>query len=585
MALTGNIPKEFTGALAWHQHGVEGAGVVVAVVDTGVYPHEDLTVREDGWAIEGETPTNDANVYGHGTHVAGIAAGAIYGIAPAAEVLPIKITKGSANTTGGTSIIDGLKWLLIWKEEHPEKRLVVNISMSNTHYPSIVEEIDALVAADVPVVVAACNDSDEKSPLADYESPVVVANLENESQMNDSSSCWGALTDCCVCGTKVISCRNAGSGYRVLSGTSMASPAVAGMMALILSRWPEISEADAYAYLMQHATPAEVKCPSGRHMIPRVELPDDFGADDNGNGDDDGNSGGEDGKEDGAVQEKKMISGVSEGKALIVRAAADTSSDKVGYLYNGDVVTVLAREGDRALVGTGTCGWIKESYLVEPVTQPPDESEIPNEDWPETIEGVQQALTDWGFGAIVGEIDGKNGPKTKEAVKQFQAAMGLAADGIAGPKTWAALRSGIITPRLTEADMECQCNKYCDGYPNASTAGVRLLVERIWRKAEEKYPGLQLYVTCRAEPTRDGAIAGGQRCEQWNKERGGANGSQHKYGRAADIYGKLDGVKDSEIRDYLEELALEMNPSGGVGCGARYIVHVDVRGTKARWKY
>ena len=145
--------------------------------------------------------------------------------------------------------------------------------------------------------------------------------------------------------------------------------------------------------------------------------------------------------------------------------------------------------------------------------------------------------------------------------------------------------SPLVLPRLTEADMECQCNKYCDGYPNASTAGVRLLVERIWREAEEKYPGLQLYVTCRAEPTRDGAIAGGQRCEQWNKERGGANGSQHKYGRAADIYGKCDGVKDAEIRDHLEELALEMNVSGGVGYGARYIVHVDVRGKKARWSY
>ena len=581
MGVVGNIPREFTSAEIWHAHGITGKGVVVAVVDTGVYPHEDLSVRTDGWAIRGNTPTNDANPYGHGTHVAGIAAGAVYGIAPDAEILPLKVTDGAANAGSNSSVVQALQQIKAWHSEHPEKRLVVNISLSETDRPVIMTEIDDLVASNVPVIVAACNDSDEKSPLADYESPIVVANLKSDSKMNDSSSCWGALTDCCVIGSSVISCKNAESGYRLLSGTSMASPAVAGMMALILSRWPEISEADAYAYLMDHATPAEVKCPSGLHMIPRVELPDDFGTDDNGNDDD--------GKEDPA-QEKKMISGVAEGNALIVRAEADTSSDKVGYLYNGDVVTVLDRDGDRALVGTGTCGWIKSSYLVEPVAEPPDEPEQPADpdipaDWPETIEGVQQALTDWGFGAIVGDIDGKNGPKTKEAVKQFQAAMGLAADGIAGPKTWAALRSGIITPRLTEADMECQCNKYCDGYPNASTAGVRLLVERIWREAEKKYPGVQLYVTCRTEPTRDGAIAGGQRCEQWNKERGGASGSQHKYGRAADIFGKCDGVSDAEIRDHLEELALEMNVSGGVGYGARYIVHVDVRGTKARWKY
>lgn len=587
MASIKNIPREFTGATVWHSHGVRGEGVYVAVIDSGVHRHEDLTVL-DGYAVEpNEVATVDVNPFGHGTHVAGIAAGAVYGVAPGAVILPVKITKGDGNWSSVNHIKKALEWILAWHKANPAKRVVVNISFAGTSSRDLVDVINELAAEGIPVVVGACNSGQEQSPLAEYDTPIVVANAQNETEMNDTSTCWGDLTDCCVIGTNVISCDNADTGYVVMSGTSMAAPAVAGMLALILSRWPDMTEQEAYDYLMQHATPAEVQCPSGKHLIPRVELPDDFDDSDGGSDNEDGGGNNENsGGEDSTVRETKVIFGVTDGKALIVRESADTASDKVGYLYNGDKVTVLERQGDRALVATGTCGWINADYLTDQAAKPPEETDPnPPSDWPETVEGLQQALADWGFGAIVGEIDGKVGPKTKEATKQFQSAMGLTADGIAGPKTWAALKSGIIVPRLTEVDMMCQCPDYCDGYPNASTIGVRLLVERIWRKAEEKYPGLKIYVTNRAEPTPDGAIAGGQRCEHWNAERGGANGSQHKFGRAADIYGKLDGVADAEIRQHLEDIALEMNVSGGVGYGAKYIVHVDVRGTKARWRY
>ena len=283
------------------------------------------------------------------------------------------------------------------------------------------------------------------------------------------------------------------------------------------------------------------------------------------------------------MHDTRYTTGIGEGKSAVLRAEADSGSDMVGTIKDGQTVTVLAKDGDRALISTGTCGWIQSKFLTDTPPKPQD-PDTPT-DWPETVEGLQQALTDWGFGAIVGSIDGKSGPKTEEATKQFQAAMGLSVDGVAGKNTWAALRSGIIKPRISEADMACQCEKYCDGYPNVSTAGIRLLVERIWRKAEEKYPGLVLYITNRATPTPDKAIAGGQRCERWNVERGGASKSQHLYGKAADIYGKADGVEDSVVRKHLEGIALDMNTKGGVGYGAKYIVHVDIRGYKARWEY
>ena len=52
-----------------------------------------------------------------------------------------------------------------------------------------------------------------------------------------------------------------------------------------------------------------------------------------------------------------------------------------------------------------------------------------------------------------------------------------------------------------------------------------------------------------------------------------------------DIFGKRPGVADSAIRQEIENIAMSMNIYGGVGYGARYIVHIDNRGNKARWKY
>lgn len=283
------------------------------------------------------------------------------------------------------------------------------------------------------------------------------------------------------------------------------------------------------------------------------------------------------------MRESKYVAGLGEGKLAVLRAEKETTSEKVGNLKNGDQVTVLAVDGNRALVTTGLAGWMDNRLLAD---KPPN-AEVPDIG-PEPageVAKIQWYLHKWGFGAIVGEIDGKMGSKTRAAIKQFQAAMSLGVDGIVGPKTWAALKGEIIVPRITEADMVCTCGKYCNGMPNASTIGVRILIERIWRELEKTYPGVMIYVTNNAHPTPDGAVAGGQRCERWNKERGGATSSQHLYGTAADIYGKLAGVKDSELRQEIENIALWLNTKGGVGYGAKYIVHVDIRGKKARWKY
>ena len=181
----------------------------------------------------------------------------------------------------------------------------------------------------------------------------------------------------------------------------------------------------------------------------------------------------------------------------------------------------------------------------------------------------------WGFLVLLHERD------YPFMVRQFQAGMSLKPDAIVGPLTLGALAKDIIVPRFGEVDMKCQCNgKYCGGFPAGQVAqGVLLFAERMMRETLKTYPKAVFYITNRKTPAPNGAIAGGHRCTRWNSIRGGASGSRHRKGIAVDI-----GCNDSKARLQLEKHALALNKYGGVGYGARYIVHMDLGG-KRRWRY
>lgn len=338
-------PNEYTGATRWHKLGYTGKGVVVAIVDSGVARHPDLTLL-DGWGYEGIPPDQDES--GHGTHVAGIAAGKKYGVAPDAVVLPVRITSGSGAT--GTAIAQGLRWLLDWKKTHAE-RLVVNISYAGTTIPDVLAAIDALVAENVPVCVAAGNDGREISELGYYTSPVVVGNLTGNGTMAQDSNCRGKETDCVTVGTTILSCTPDG-GYCYKSGTSMASPAVAGMLALILRRYPNFTEPEAVDYLLATGRDELVQCRGGQHFLPHVSfahaaLPGDTGL----------------------TAQRRVIANLQKGRAAVLREKP--GGEKIGNITNGRIVVQLAQSGEYVRVAypvskteTGL-GYLSRKYLKE----------------------------------------------------------------------------------------------------------------------------------------------------------------------------------------------------------------------------
>ena len=223
-----------------------GSGVTVAVVDTGVdSSNSDLAGRVVvGYdAIRKRSINQAQDPHGHGTHVAGsiVAHGAVSGIAPNARIMPVRVmdSQGYGSTT---DIIRGT----IWATNHGAQ--VINLSLgSNDYDKSEYAAIQWARKQGVIVVAAAGNNGtsqplypaaydDWRSDASETTDPVIGVGAIDQNSRHASFSQRGNPVDVSAPGVKVLSTfpRAIGS-YTWESGTSMASPYVAGVAALGLS--------------------------------------------------------------------------------------------------------------------------------------------------------------------------------------------------------------------------------------------------------------------------------------------------------------------------------------------------------------
>ncbi|GAA3594326.1 S8 family peptidase [Streptomyces osmaniensis] len=238
-----------------------GVGVTVYVIDTGIrISHKDFGGRASyGWDFVGnDRSAGDGN--GHGTHVAGTIAGKQYGVAKKAEVVAVRVLD---NAGGGTTaqVIAGIDWVT----RHAKKPAVANVSLGGNRNAQLDAAVRNSIAAGVTYTVAAGNDglpAGLYSPAAVREAITVGATGRKDARAGFSNT--GSVLDVFAPGVSITSASYASdTGRATFSGTSMASPHVAGVAALYLTDHPKASPAQVSKSLVAQAASGKV---SGRGL-------------------------------------------------------------------------------------------------------------------------------------------------------------------------------------------------------------------------------------------------------------------------------------------------------------------------------
>jgi len=245
----------------YHYPSHQGSGVNVYVIDTGVYlAHNDFGGRAIfGFKANAAWSNNDAN--GHGTHVASTTAGTTFGVAKSASIIAVKVLgdNGSGTTAG---VVAGVDWAAAdyYSKARPG---VANMSLGGGYSAALNNACDSASATGLIMSVAAGNDNQNAcnySP-ASADDVISVGSTDvgvsggNQIDIRSPFSNWGTCTDVFAPGSNIMGAWiGTPAATRTISGTSMASPHICGITALIVAANPNLSFAQVKAEIVASST-------------------------------------------------------------------------------------------------------------------------------------------------------------------------------------------------------------------------------------------------------------------------------------------------------------------------------------------
>ncbi|KAG5358382.1 Cerevisin [Yarrowia sp. B02] len=238
-----------------------GKGVTAYVIDTGVFiGNEDFGGRAK-WGTTVPSGDADEDANGHGTHCAGTIGGSKYGVAKKAEIVAVKVLRSDGSGTM-SDVIGGVVYAA---KEHDEKSKnppkgwkgsTANMSLGGGYSPSLNLAVDSAVKAGIHFAVAAGNDNADAcdySPASSENAITVGASTLSDSRAYFSNK--GKCVDVFGPGLNILSTYiGSKTAVATLSGTSMASPHIAGLLTYFLSLQPDSDSAFATT-----VTPAQLK--------------------------------------------------------------------------------------------------------------------------------------------------------------------------------------------------------------------------------------------------------------------------------------------------------------------------------------
>jgi aqualysin 1 len=243
-----------------YTYNFTGAGVTAYIIDTGIrFSHTTFGGRATSGfdAIDGGSADD---CHGHGTHVAGTVGGATYGVAKGVTLVAVRVLNCSGSGTN-SQVIAGIDW--VTSNHAAGQPAVANMSLGGGASLALDNAVRNSIADGVTYAVAAGNENTNacnRSPARTAEAITVGATTISDARASYSN--FGTCLDVFAPGSSITSAWNtSNTATNTISGTSMATPHVAGTAALYLQDHPTASPSTVRNAIVNSATPGVVTNP------------------------------------------------------------------------------------------------------------------------------------------------------------------------------------------------------------------------------------------------------------------------------------------------------------------------------------